>query len=122
MLTIRKEQMRHLGAAADDAHLRQAAEMVAAHWPNRAEQMGRDALVDRLRAVQRVSEDCGLRERADLLRLANVAMALDDELTDESRLPWAHDILNNERLRPADRLDVLDARVRAWLQDRSTPT
>lgn len=118
MLVISSEQLRQLGQSADELFLRQAAVRVAEHWPRRVERLGPLALEVRLRAVYVLAQDCGVRDRPDMLRLANVAMALDDNLGTDSPNTWVHETLNDTRLRPSDRLDVLDAQVRDWLLEK----
>ena len=46
-----------------------------------------------------------------------MGMALDDDLAADSPLIWVQEALQNPRLRPSDRLDVLDRQVREWLLD-----
>lgn len=118
MLVISSEQLRQLGQSADALFLRQAAVRVAEHWPRRVERLGPAALETRLRAVYTLAQDCGVRDRPDMLRLANVAMALDDDLCAESPNTWVRETLGDARLRPGDRLDVLDAQVRDWLLEK----
>lgn len=118
MLVVNPEQVRQLGQAADALFLSQVAVQVAAYWPRRVERLGPEALMDRLRSVYAVALDVGVQERPDVLRLANVAMALEDGLGVDTPHGWVREVLGQTGLRPSDRLDVLDAEVREWLLER----
>lgn len=120
MLVISAEQLKTLAATTDELFLEDAAARLAVHWPKRVERLGHEALLVRLRAVHRLALANGIKERPDLLRLANMAMAVDDDLDGEG-FAWVREALADRRLRPADRLDVLDGEVRDWLLDRRTP-
>jgi|GEM_PF-6257005 len=118
MLVINAEQLGRLAEATDEVFLKDAAVRIAEYWPKRAERLGPQALMTRLRAVRGVALGHGIKERPDLLRLANMAMALEDDLSGAA-LAWVHPLLADTRLRPGDRLDVLDDKVREWLLERS---
>ena len=117
MLVITDKQLQQLAEAGDAAFLSEAAALLTRHWPRRVERMGPAALEARLRLVYQRALDLGIRERSVLLRLANMGMALDDDLAADSPLIWVQEALQNPRLRPSDRLDVLDRQVREWLLD-----
>lgn len=121
MLNITAGQMRLLGEATDELFLQEVAARVGEHWPRRVERLGPQVLLARLRAVHRVALGCAIKERPDLLRLANMAMALDDDFTGKD-FAWVHATLGDTRLRPGDRLDVLDEQVRDWLLERRMPS
>ncbi|MDG9882349.1 hypothetical protein CSV86_007565 [Pseudomonas putida CSV86] len=117
MLLINNLQMQQLAQATDEVFLKAVAACVSRHWPQRCERLGPQALLTRLRSVGQVALGYGIKERPDVLRLANMAMALDHDLS-RADLDWVHLRLGDTRLRPADRLDLLDGDVREWLLER----
>lgn len=116
MILFRPDQLAAYEDAATERFVERCVADVRRHWPHSAAALGGERLGKRVRAAIALAARFSISGTAELLRLVNVAMALDDDFDPTPREPWVEPYLADERLRPADRIERLSAHVRGHLR------
>jgi hypothetical protein len=121
VLQLRPDQVAACGDAATERFVQRCVSDVQTHWPHSAAVLGPERLVRRVHATIVLAARFSISGTAELLRLVNVAMALDDDFDPSPRHRWVEPYLADERLRHADRIERLSAHVRGHLRGEEGP-
>lgn len=119
MLRIREEQMRVLRASLRRRFVESLVQILQQHWPVRSNRLGADALRQFALDTIVMSASHGLDGEQEMVRLANIRMALQTEPPED--IAWMQTILEDSRFRPSDRLDRLSKETNAYLERNYGP-
>ena len=107
MLVIRAEQICAFESAARGRLEDDAADRLRLHWTSKCESMGTAALYDAVRDGIERATSYGVDFRSGIFRFLNVIFLLGPDFDRGEQGQWARQILSDEALAPALKIDLL---------------
>jgi hypothetical protein len=116
LLKIRQEQWdllsQHMGLTFENntlVHLRK-------HWPERCDTLKESGVRSSIQEGITRAKQYGIESEYDILRYINHMYALGFDFDDNEAYPWAKEILTDEHLNAAERMEQLSAKTQVELQ------
>jgi hypothetical protein len=113
VLTIRHAQMRSLSRSLLDEFVERAFVVIRKHWRHKVERLGPAATRETIYRGILQAFGYGLEVEQQVMRFLNVLFALGEGFPDT--YPWAARVLNNTRLKPDMKIELLLERTRIFL-------